>query len=184
MVAIPVSTLAVLALWLVMLMLYPDEQKPSQANQTSPRPALDDEELQRQNERDAYEEQEQQEAAEGLTYAHYFFLFVSVAALLGITVFMPALEPIVGHGACISLLVVVMAFGSGFMTRDEFLQLDWDLLMLVGGTNVMAFLVRETGLGADLSAKLVGSEFFTMLPYWGFLMVILMCTVAISTTVG
>merc|ERR1719181_1535142 len=119
-----------------------------------------------------------------MTYAHYFFLFVSVVALLSITVFMPYLEPIVGHAACISLLVVVMAFGSGFMSREEFLQLDWDLLMLVGGTNVMAFLVRETGLGAELSSKLISSEFFTMLPYWGFLVVLIIATVIISTTVG
>lgn len=97
---------------------------------------------------------------------------------------MPALEPIVGHAACISLIVVVMAFGSGFMSREEFLQLDWDLLMLVGGTNVMAFLVRETGLGADLSSKLVSSEFFTMLPYWGFLVILIVGTLMISTTVG
>merc|ERR1719498_50164 len=126
----------------------------------------------------------QEEAATHPTSSHYIFLCVAVGSLLGITVFMPVLQPIVGHGACISLLVVVMAFGSGFMSRDEFLQLDWDLLMLVGGTNVMAFLVRETGLGAELSEKLISSEFFTMLPYWGFLVVLLVPTVVISTTVG
>merc|ERR1719201_2828662 len=97
--------------------------------------------------------------------------------------FSATLEPIVGHGACISLFVVVLTF-SHFMSRDEFLQLDWDLLMLVGGTNVMAFLVRETGLGADLSSKLISSEFFTMLPYWGFLVLLIISTVTISTTVG
>merc|ERR1719316_1270443 len=119
-----------------------------------------------------------------LSYAHFFFLGVAIVALLGITVLMPVLQPIVGHAACISLLVVVLTFGSGFMSREEFLQLDWDLLMLVGGTNVMAFLVRETGLGADLSSKLVSSEFFTMLPYWGFLVILIVGTVVISTTVG
>merc|ERR1719498_458 len=115
----------------------------------------------------------QEEAATHPTSSHYIFLCVAVAALLGITVFMPVLQPIFGHGACISLIVVVAAFGSGFMTRDEFLELDWDLLMLVGGTNVMAFMVRETGLGAELSAKLVSSDLFTLFPYWGLLLVLL-----------
>jgi len=57
-------------------------------------------------------------------------------------------------------------------------------LMLVGGTNVMAFLVHETGLGAVLSEKLVSSEVFTQLPYWGLLLLLLLSTVAISTTCG
>jgi di/tricarboxylate transporter len=179
MVAIPVSTIAVLILWFVMLYLYPDSTKST--NPDSPLNSPRGEQMQRQM---TEHEQAEQEATVELTYAHYFFLAVSVMALLGITVFMPALEPIIGHGACISLLVVVMAFGSGFMSRDEFLQLDWDLLMLVGGTNVMAFLVRETGLGADLSSKLISSEFFTMLPYWGFLVLLIISTVTISTTVG
>jgi len=186
-VAIPVSTIAILVLWVVMLYLYPNtEDKSAEADSEelpveSPRDPATKDFQQALTEK---EQADQEDATINLTPAHYFFLFVSVAAILGITIFMPALEPFIGHGACISLLVVVMAFGSGFMSRDEFLQLDWDLLMLVGGTNVMAFLVRETGLGAELSSKLVSSEFFTMLPYWGFLVLLLVSTVVISTTTG
>jgi len=184
-VAIPVSTAAVLILWVALLYIYPDNNSDSDDSASIDDPLPSPREIAAQRKLTMAEQAEQTDAEQTeLTWADYFFLFVSVAALLGITVFMPALEPIVGHGACISLLVVVMAFGSGFMTRDEFLQLDWDLLMLVGGTNVMAFLVRETGLGADLSSKLISSEFFTMLPYWGFLVVLIISTVVISTTVG
>jgi len=130
------------------------------------------------------EVEEQEEASTQLTPTHYFFLVVSIAALLCITVFMPLLEPVFGHASCISLSVVALAFGSGFMTRDEFLGLDWDLLMLVGGTNVMAFMVRETGLGAELSAKLLGSDTVAVLPYWSLLAVLLLGTVVVSTTAG
>jgi len=177
-VAIPFSTIALLVLWVVMLQIYPDEDE---TPPLTPR----DEYLQEAQKRMAMAEaKEQEEANIELTWAHYFFLMVAVVALLAITVFMPFVEPLLGHGACVSLLVVVMVFGSGFMTRENFLELDWDLLMLVGGTNVMAFMVRETGLGAELSTWLVSSEFFTMMPYWGFLVVLIIATVIISTTVG
>lgn len=183
-VAIPVSTIAVLILWVVMLYLFPNPAESSPGGSveaiTDPKALAAIEESQRLT---AKELQDQLASSVELTWTHYFFIFVSVATLLSITIFMPYLQPIVGHAACISLFIVVLTF-SHFMTREEFLQLDWDLLMLVGGTNVMAFLVRETGLGAHLSAKLLSSEFFTMLPYWGLLMVILVGTVMISTTVG
>mmetsp|Transcript_24101 Transcript_24101/g.38288 ORF Transcript_24101/g.38288 Transcript_24101/m.38288 type:complete len:720 (+) Transcript_24101:110-2269(+) len=193
MVAIPVSTIAMIALWPIMLYLFP--QFSSSSSPQSPRNSLMEEAMKERSEFSEdqlemmksiadQEIMEQAEVEQKLTGSHYFFLLASVVALLSITVFMPYLEPIVGHAACISLSVVVLAFGSGFMSREEFLQLDWDLLMLVGGTNVMAFLVRETGLGAELSSKLIGSEFFTMLPYWGMLAVLLVGTVTISTTVG
>jgi di/tricarboxylate transporter len=182
MVSIPFSTITVIMLWFVMLYVFPDTSSASTLDPSvSHRSAAVIEEALRFSQA---EEEEMEEASIQLTSAHYFFLAVSVVALLSITVFMPFLEPIFGHGSCISLIVVVAAFGSGFMTRDEFLNLDWDLLMLVGGTNVMAFMVRETGLGAELSAKLVSSELFTMLPYWGLLVLLIIGTVTISTTVG
>lgn len=119
-----------------------------------------------------------------LTAWHYFFMLVACLTILGITVYPKELEPIIGHPASLSLCIVVMTFGSGFMSREEFLGLDWDLMVLVGGTNVMAFLVRETGLGATLSAKIVGADAFTSLPYWGMLAILIVSTVIVSTCFG
>lgn len=119
-----------------------------------------------------------------LTGMHYVFMGVACIALLAITVFSAELAPIVGHPACISLLVVVLAFGSGFMSKREFKELDWDLLAFVGGVNVMAFLVRETGLGVALSSTVVASEFVTLLPYLGLIALLICGTLITSTVVG
>jgi len=181
-VAVPVSTLVLLGSWFVLLKCFPADpltvSKPSAlhlASETSdasvapPLTAL---------------VRQASAPVEPLTGTQKFFLLVAVASVLGITVFADWLKPVVGHPACISLCVVVLTFGSGFMSRQEFVQLDWDLLALVGGTNVMAFLVRETGLGAALSAAIVGQSMFTTLPFWGMLCVLVCSTVLVSTAVG
>jgi len=116
-----------------------------------------------------------------LTRMHYLFLLVAVTALVLMTLFTDQVEPFVGHPACICMCVVVLTFGSGFMTTKEFVSLDWDLLMLVGGTNVMAFLVRETGLAALLTSELVATPLFARLPYWGVLAILACCTTCVST---
>jgi len=119
-----------------------------------------------------------------LTDWHWLFLGVGLAAVLGITVYATKLEPIIGHSACLSLGVVVIVFGSGFMSKEEFNNLDWDILALVGGTNVMAFLVRETGLGMELSDALVGMHFVNDTPYAWLLVAALLVTVSISGILG
>jgi len=172
-VAAPVGFFTMLGLWPLLLAMYPagaaDLQAP--AHDAAKQDAVvasrtyDDDFLQ-------------------LTRMHYFFMGIALLAILGMTFFTQAMQTIFGNPACLALCVVVAAFGSGFMSREEFLQLDWDLLALIGGTNVMAFLVRETGLGAELSAALVASPIFLWLPYWGLLSVMVLGTMLVSTMVG
>mmetsp|Transcript_12199 Transcript_12199/g.22501 ORF Transcript_12199/g.22501 Transcript_12199/m.22501 type:complete len:715 (+) Transcript_12199:52-2196(+) len=174
-VALPVAALALCGTWLTLLLLFPkpEDQPLRGASEASfavdsiPTPTHADDIAQIE-----------------LTRRHYFFLFVALLAVLAISVFSQELEPIVGHPAIISLFVVVITFGSGFMTRDEFLLLDWDLLAIVGGTNVMAFLVRETALGASLSTLLVRPDIIGSFPFHMLLAFIILFTMAIATLVG
>jgi len=119
-----------------------------------------------------------------LTDWHLIFMGVGLLAVLGITIYATQLEPIIGHSACLSLGVVVIVFGSGFMTKEEFNNLDWDILALVGGTNVMAFLVRETGMGMKLSDQLVELKFVEQTPYELLLLIALVGTVCTSGLCG
>jgi len=119
-----------------------------------------------------------------LTEWHLIFMGVGLLAVLGITIYATQLEPIIGHSACLSLGVVVIVFGSGFMTKEEFNSLDWDILALVGGTNVMAFLVRETGLGMELSDSFIRMEFVESTPYQLLLIVAATMTVCLSALLG
>lgn len=119
-----------------------------------------------------------------LTDWHLLFLGIGVLAVFGITVFPTQLEPIIGHPACLSLAVVVVVFGSGYMSREEFCQLDWDLLALVGGINVMAFLIRETGLGVLMADSLERSGLVETLPFQVVLAIFIVITISISTFLG
>mmetsp|Transcript_51230 Transcript_51230/g.166037 ORF Transcript_51230/g.166037 Transcript_51230/m.166037 type:complete len:669 (-) Transcript_51230:45-2051(-) len=116
-----------------------------------------------------------------ITDWHMIFLGVGVLAVLGITIYATQLEPIIGHSACLSLGVVVVVFGSGFMSKEEFCGLDWDILALVGGTNVVAFLVRETGLGVEMADNVVGTGIVEMMPYHGLVAVLILITMVCST---
>lgn len=165
--AIPVSLLVIAGSWICLMYLFPNVEQ-----ETTSRQSVEQEMM-------LAREQEVQ-----LTTMHRCFLVLAVVAIFGITVLPDRLEFLIGHPACISLSIVVFAFGSGFMSRQEFVQLDWDLLALVGGTNVMAFLVRETGLGASLSAYVVRQEAFTTLPFWGMLAILVCGTLLVSSTVG
>mmetsp|Transcript_8324 Transcript_8324/g.19591 ORF Transcript_8324/g.19591 Transcript_8324/m.19591 type:complete len:714 (+) Transcript_8324:70-2211(+) len=172
-VAFPVATLALCGTWLTLLWLFPSHGNKQAAAESR---LFVEEEL-------TPKHVDQEEQIE-LTRRHYVFLFVALLAVLCISFLSKELEPIVGHPAIISLSVVVITFGSGFMTRDEFLLLDWDLLAIVGGTNVMAFLVRETALGASLSTLLVRPEMFSYLPFYLVLAVIILCTMVAATLIG
>eukprot|EP00913_Durusdinium_trenchii_P028246 g26480.t1 len=94
-----------------------------------------------------------------------------------------ALEPVVGHPAILALAVVVVAFGSGFMSRDEYLTLEWDLLAIVGGTNVMAVMIRETALAANASVLLT-QGIFDFLAFWPFLILVVCLLLIFGTFCG
>lgn len=176
-VAVPVGTLTILGLWLVLLTCFPSiEISESSREEVT-------EELDQASER-KLRRQASADLNFKLTPMHWLFMAIALLTILSLTIFTEQLKPIFGNAAIVSLCVVVAAFGSGFMSREEFLQLDWDLLALIGGTNVMAFLVRETGLGAQLSAALVASPIFLWLPYWGLLAVMVLGIMMVSTMCG
>eukprot|EP00930_Biecheleria_cincta_P054276 TRINITY_DN4027_c0_g1_i1.p1 TRINITY_DN4027_c0_g1~~TRINITY_DN4027_c0_g1_i1.p1 ORF type:complete len:716 (+),score=117.70 TRINITY_DN4027_c0_g1_i1:57-2204(+) len=104
--------------------------------------------------------------------------------LLGITLFSETLEPIVGHPAILAVGIVVLVFGSGFMSREEFLTLEWDLLAITGGTNVMATIIRETALAALGSKVLSQSGVFEMLPFWPLLALVIVILVPLGALIS
>lgn len=170
MVSIPVATLTMIGVWVLLVWMYP---RSGEAVSEEPEHTADDTLFE-------FTEDEIDE----LSAQHYFFLLVGCLAVLMITVFAVQLEPIIGHPACISLSIVVLAFGSGFMSQEEFKQLDWDLLAIVGGTNVMAFVVRETGLAALVASRMVESETFMLMEFWMILAILVTGTMMVSTCSG
>lgn len=168
-IAVPVAVLTMFGTFLVFLIVFPTAKAAEEASE--------DETWNRQLALVSSDHVE-------LTDWHLVFLGVGVMAVLGITVYPTQLEPIIGHPAILSLAVVVVVFGSGFMSRDEFCQLDWDLLALVGGINVMAFLIRETGLGMLMSNSLEQSGLLDPLPYQAILALLTGGTMLISTFLG
>lgn len=104
--------------------------------------------------------------------------------LLCITLFSETVEPIVGHPAILAVCIVVLVFGSGFMTREEFLTLEWDLLAITGGTNVMGMIIRETALAALGSKTLSEAGAFEVLPFWPLMAVIIIFLVPIGSFIS
>jgi len=182
-IALPIAMCTLCGTWVTLMVAFPATPSPSRqpATSTASSGRLE------QSSANGNASSEDLDDGEGwveLTARHYFFIFVAVVAVLAISVYADKLEPLVGHPAIISLSVVVIAFGSGFLSRDEFLLLDWDLLAIVGGTNVMAFLVRETALGATVSSLLVRPELVTSFPFFAVLALLVLFTMLCSTLLG
>eukprot|EP00927_Polykrikos_kofoidii_P063077 TRINITY_DN5788_c0_g1_i1.p1 TRINITY_DN5788_c0_g1~~TRINITY_DN5788_c0_g1_i1.p1 ORF type:complete len:740 (-),score=142.55 TRINITY_DN5788_c0_g1_i1:25-2244(-) len=175
-VSVPFSTLLIIGAWAVLITCFP---LPSEADLPTISAAVEGQnESQEKTNADASCPTEERSP---LTRTQLFFLCVGCSAVAGITLFAKELEPFLGHPASLSLALVTLTFGSGFMSREEFLELEWDLLATVGGTNVMAFLVRETALGAILSATLVSFSWFQAMHIVVF-MCCLLCTVLFAAT--
>lgn len=176
--AVPVSTTVIIGSWAFLMLCFP----------TPPEEPQDPEERPRMRPRGSTcADQELDEViapVEEFTTEQKLFMFLACCAIILITAFPPQLEAIFGHPAMISLTIVVVTFGSGFMDREEFLELDWDLLAIVGGTNVMAFLVRDTGLGATLSKAIVSSPYFEYLTFSSMIILLVCGTLSVSSLLG
>jgi len=177
-VAMPISLLTIICTWCFFLVFFPSkERSPEETRRLLM--------LQRQKSVNELSAGAGERHSQEMTRTHYFFMSVSVLAVLAITIWDgDKVEPLLGHPAMISLSVVVLAFGSGFLSREDFLALDWDLLMVVGGTNVVAFLVRETGLAKALSDSLVSIEVFMHSPFCFVLVLLISSLVIVSTLLG
>jgi len=119
-----------------------------------------------------------------MTESHWFMLGATCLTVMGTSIFAEALEPLLGHPAILALALVVVAFGSGFLSRDEFLMLEWDLLAIVGGTNVMALMVRETALAAHGSTMVLQSGLITSLSFWPFMVIVIVTLLVFGTICG
>eukprot|EP00927_Polykrikos_kofoidii_P015647 TRINITY_DN16984_c0_g1_i1.p1 TRINITY_DN16984_c0_g1~~TRINITY_DN16984_c0_g1_i1.p1 ORF type:complete len:741 (-),score=131.95 TRINITY_DN16984_c0_g1_i1:30-2252(-) len=164
-VSVPFSTLLMVGAWAVLVIAFPcpTEAHPPTSSATVA---------------DTFSPTEERNP---LTRVELFFLFVGCVAVVGTIFSAKELEPTVGHPVFLSLALVTLALGSGFMSREEFLQLEWHLLATVGGSNVMGFLVRETALGATLSAMLASFPWVQAMhvaTFFGFLL----CTLLVLAT--
>merc|ERR1719313_2462757 len=165
MIAIPVSCLIMLFTWLLLTVLY---RTPSASAQQQP------------NEEGVDVSQNVDSPA--LSGTQWFYLLLSILATILISVFPEPFHDLLGHAAILALAFIIVIFGSGFLTREEFKQLDWDLLVLVGGTNVMAFLTRETGLAEVLTARLIESDVpFEAMQFWMLLGILLLLSMICAT---
>lgn len=175
-VAIPVSLLTVIGSWCGLLFFFPVQK------QTNAEKKVRVGEQRSHSSEALLSLSDRKGNAETMTTTHWVFMIASVLAVLAITIWDgETVEPLLGHPAMISLTLVSVTFGSGFLSRDEFLQLDWDLLMTVGGTNVIAFLVRETTLGKSLAEAVVEIDLVYQSPFYA-LMTVLICGLVLCST--
>mmetsp|Transcript_59853 Transcript_59853/g.126719 ORF Transcript_59853/g.126719 Transcript_59853/m.126719 type:complete len:746 (-) Transcript_59853:282-2519(-) len=165
----PIVFITMFGSWILLLIAFPSETRSAGAG--GPTGTTYESEAQ---------EMEDAEQIE-ITDWHLIFLGVGAIATVAIMLYSEQMEPWIGNPACVSLLVVVIVFGSGFMSRDEFCSLDWDILALVGGTNVVALMVRETGLGLALADAMIENNTMEKLPFHG-LLGIAVCMAMVAAT--
>eukprot|EP00933_Yihiella_yeosuensis_P038803 TRINITY_DN32755_c0_g4_i1.p1 TRINITY_DN32755_c0_g4~~TRINITY_DN32755_c0_g4_i1.p1 ORF type:complete len:743 (-),score=109.89 TRINITY_DN32755_c0_g4_i1:828-3056(-) len=124
-----------------------------------------------------------EEDCEPMKPTDYFFAGCAFIGIIGMTAAADLLEPITGHPACVALACMVLFFGTGFLTKGDLLQLEWDVMCIVGGSNVMALCVRETALGATMSKLLATSGVFDMFNFVQLIVLLTFALVLISTLI-
>jgi hypothetical protein len=70
------------------------------------------------------------------------------------------LSPVIGDVGNLGLLLTALSFGSGFLSKREFLALPWDLLALLFGVNTLSFVIRESGLARYMAATFMPSQVY------------------------
>lgn len=78
----------------------------------------------------------------------------------------PPLSETLGDPAMAALLLVVVTFGSGFLSKDDFNGLSWHLLSLIAGGNALGLAVKESGLLQLFASKLTSGDLLSHSP-WG-----------------
>ncbi len=74
----------------------------------------------------------------------------------------------------VALIPVVLFFGTGLLKRDDFRNLEWDILMLMGGGLALGEAIRVTGLGTRI-VELLGIGNFS--PFMVLIMFLVITTV-------
>ncbi len=71
-----------------------------------------------------------------------------VLSIVSITIILWLLSPL--HkisSSVIALIPIILLFGGGFLRRDDFRNLEWDILVLMGGGLALGKAISSTGLG-------------------------------------
>merc|ERR1719235_2259591 len=70
------------------------------------------------------------------------------------------LAPVIGDVGNLGLLLTALSFGSGFLSKRDFLALPWDLLALLFGVNTLAFVILESGLARSMASTFMPSQVY------------------------
>jgi hypothetical protein len=70
------------------------------------------------------------------------------------------LTPWIGDVGNLGLILTALSFGSGFLSKRDFLALPWDLLALLFGVNTLSFVIRESGLARYMAATFMPSQVY------------------------
>merc|ERR1719247_3586764 len=63
----------------------------------------------------------------------------------------PWLEPFIGDPGNLGLALTAVAFGSGVLSKEDFRSMPWDILAMLLGVNVLAFVLKESGLAREFA---------------------------------
>merc|ERR1719199_1422127 len=63
----------------------------------------------------------------------------------------PWLEPFIGDPGNLGLALTAVSFGSGVLSKEDFRAMPWDILAMLFGVNVLAFVLKESGLARSLA---------------------------------
>ena len=87
---------------------------------------------------------------EPFTATQFFIVFVTLATI-GLWCFESALRPVFGASGVIAILPMVAFFGTGILTKDDFNNFLWTVIMLAMGGTALGDAVTNTGLLGEIS---------------------------------
>merc|ERR1719456_1027374 len=89
-----------------------------------------------------------------------------------------------GGPAVLALVLLILAFGTKFLDEEELNRFNWDLVLVLGGTNVISYAVAENGLGADLARIFLTEQDILTTYIWTNTIQILVILVTSATFMG
>lgn len=155
-VTIPLSILSVLLCWVLLVVVY----KPSGSV-----PRI----------------QPIRATADPLTGKQIFIIFVTLATI-GLWCFESTLKDVFGHGGVIAVLPLIVFFGTGLLTKDDFNNFLWTVVILAMGGIVLGNAVKETDLLHYIANLVVKS--LNMTGLWVMLLVFCSAVLVAATFIS
>lgn len=75
----------------------------------------------------------------------YVLIIVAFTVLMWLTSFLHKIS-----SSIIAILPIILLFGLGFLKKEHFRQLEWDILILMGGGLSLGFAIKETKLASKI----------------------------------